>query len=98
MCFLFIRESSEYEQYGYLFMEAPSQDPEEMCLLLAHQNSSETSGKNGYFDHVTVSLHIVYTANQETLAVIDFQNGEQQSRSGSDKKRRNRLFIKIPLG
>ena len=23
--------------------------------------------------------------------VIDFQNGEQQSRSGSDKKRRNRL-------
>ena len=25
------------------------------------------------------------------LAVIDFQNGEQRSRSGSDKKRRNRL-------
>ena len=25
------------------------------------------------------------------LAVIDFPNGEQQSRSGSDKKRRNRL-------
>ena len=25
------------------------------------------------------------------LAVIDFQTGEQQSRSGSDKKRRNRL-------
>ena len=25
------------------------------------------------------------------LAVIDFQNGEQQSRSGSDKKRRSRL-------
>ena len=25
------------------------------------------------------------------LAVIDFQNGEQQSRSGSGKKRRNRL-------
>ena len=25
------------------------------------------------------------------LAVIDFQNGEQQSRSGSDEKRRNRL-------
>ena len=67
----------------------------------------------GYFDRVddrvTVSLQILYTANQETegsqdrlratcraparlwLAVIDFQNGEQQSRSGSDKKRRNRL-------
>ena len=25
------------------------------------------------------------------LAVIDFQNGELQSRSGSDKKQRNRL-------
>ena len=57
--------------------------------------------KNGYF--VTFSLHILHTAKdwglRETcrapariwLAVIDFQNGEQQSRSGSDKKRRNRL-------
>ena len=81
----------------------------------------------GYFDRVTDSLHILYTANQETegfqdlltvkldvlfylafrasvalrvtccapariwLAVIDFQNSEQQSRSGSDKKRRSRL-------
>ena len=73
----------------------------------------------GYFDRVddrvTVSLQILYTANQETegsqdrlrasvalratrraparlwLAVIDFQNGEQQSRSGLDKKRRNPL-------
>ena len=88
----------------------------------------------GYFDRVddrvTVSLQILYTANQETegsqdrltvftrhfvprlpfgrrssvalratcraparlwLAVIDFQNGQQQSRSGSDKKRRSRL-------
>ena len=57
----------------------------------------------GYFDRVTVSLHILYTANQETegsqdrltsrlsLAVIDFQNDEHQSRSGSEKKRRNRL-------
>ena len=60
----------------------------------------------GYFgrvdDRVTVSLQILYTANLALratcraparlwLAVIDFQNGEQQSRSGSDKKRRNRL-------
>ena len=32
--------------------------------------------------------------------VIDFQNGEQQSRSGSDKKRRNRLhkIHKDPIG
>ena len=97
-----------------------AQGPEEMCLSLKHQNLSKTSEKMGYFDRVTVSLHILYTANQETegsqdrlfhsalrasvalratcraparlwLAVIDFQNGEQQSRSGSDKKRRNRL-------
>ena len=34
------------------------------------------------------------------LAVIDFENGEQQSRSGSDKKRRNRLqqIHKDPIG
>ena len=99
-----------------------------MCLSLEHQNPSKTSEKMGYFDSVTVSLHILCTANQETeglqdrltvqykirnlsvfysalrarrpsvvlravrkLAVIDFQNGEQQSRSGSVKKRRNRL-------
>ena len=68
-----------------------------MCLSLEHQNPSKTSEKMGYFDRVTVSLHILLTANQETeglqdrLTVIDFQNGEQQSRSGSDKKRRNRL-------
>ena len=91
------------------------QGPEEMCLSLQHQNPSKTSEIMGYFDRiddrVTVSLHILYTANQETegsralvalratcralarlwLVVIDFQNGEQQSRSGSDKKRRNRL-------
>ena len=39
---------------------------EEMCSLLAHQNPSKTSGKMGYFDRVTVSVHILYTANQET--------------------------------
>ena len=37
-----------------------------MCLLLEHQNPSKTSEKMGYFDRVTVSLHILYTANQET--------------------------------
>ena len=47
-------------------MHCVSQGPEEMCLLLAHQNPSKTSGKLGYFDRVTVSLHILYTANQET--------------------------------
>ena len=43
------------------------QGPEEMCLLLEHQNRSKTSEKMGYFFYrVTVSLHILYTANQET--------------------------------
>ena len=37
-----------------------------MCLLLEHQNPSKTSEKMGYFDPVTVSLHILYTTNQET--------------------------------
>ena len=43
-----------------------SQGPEEMCLSLEHQNPSKTSEKMGYFDRVTVSLHILLTANQET--------------------------------
>ena len=42
------------------------QGPEEMCLFLEHQNPSKTSEKMGYFDRVTVSLHILLTANQET--------------------------------
>ena len=37
-----------------------------MCLSLEHQNLSKTSEKMGYFDCVTVSLHILYTANEET--------------------------------
>ena len=37
-----------------------------MCLLLEHENPSKTSEKMGYFDPVTVSLHILYTTNQET--------------------------------
>ena len=43
-----------------------TQGPEEMCLSLEHQNPSKTSEKMGYFDRVTVSSHILYTANQET--------------------------------
>ena len=43
-----------------------SQGPEEMCLSLDHQNPSKTFEKMGYFDRVTVSLHILLTANQET--------------------------------
>ena len=40
-----------------------------MCLSLEHQNPSKTSEKMDYFDHVddrvTLSLHILYTPNQE---------------------------------
>ena len=36
-----------------------TQGPEEMCLSLEHQNPSKTSEKMGYFDRVTVSLHIL---------------------------------------
>ena len=41
-----------------------SQGPEEMCLSLEYQNPSKTSEIMGYFDRVTVSLHVLYTANQ----------------------------------
>ena len=37
-----------------------------MCFSLEHQNPSKTSEKMGYFDRITVSSHILYTANQET--------------------------------
>ena len=42
-----------------------------MCLSLEHQNPSKLRSEiMSYFDrvddHVTVSLHILYTANQET--------------------------------
>ena len=46
--------------------EAEAQGPEEKCLSLEHQNPSKTSEKMGYFDRVTVSLHIILTTNQET--------------------------------
>ena len=56
-----------------------------MCLLLEHQNPLKTSEKMGYFDRVddriTVSLHILYTANQETEGSQDrlkVQNTERQ--------------------
>ena len=45
-----------------------TQGPEETCLSLEHQNPSKTFQKMGYFDRVTVSsLHILYTANRETV-------------------------------
>ena len=56
-----------------------SQGPEEICLSLEHQNPSKTSEIMGYFDRVddrvTVSLHILYTANQETEGSQDQLTG-----------------------
>ena len=53
-----------------LLNQSEPQGPEEMCLSLEHQNPSKTSEIMGYFDRVddrvTVSLQILYTANQET--------------------------------
>ena len=77
-----------------------------MCLSLEHQNPSKTSEKNWVilialqFPH---TFDIPQTKRLRArkiglrapariwLAVIDFQNGEQQNRSGSDEKTRNRL-------
>ena len=36
-----------------------TQGPHEMCLSLENQNPSKTTEKVGYFDRVTVSLHIL---------------------------------------
>ena len=49
-----------------LTLKRLAQGPKEMCLSLEHQNPSKTSEKMGYFDGVTVSSHILYTAKQET--------------------------------
>ena len=105
-----------------------------MCLLLEHQNLSQTSEKMGYFDRVQflyaegpffnfyflslslffffffysalralIALRVTCSVPARIwLAVIDFQNGKQQSRSGSDTVRSEEIvysrFIKIPLG
>ena len=74
-----------------------SQGPEEMCLSLEHQNPSKTSEKMGYFDRVTVSLHILSlratccAPARIWLAVIDL--GQIRSEEIIYSR-----FIKIPLG
>ena len=45
--------------YFSIVLPIKAQGPEEMCLSLEHQNPSKTSEKMGYFDRVTVSLHIL---------------------------------------
>ena len=79
------------------------QGPEEMCLSLEHQKPSKTSEKWV----ILIALQFRYTFYRPQtkrlrarkmriwLAVIDFQNGEEQSRSGADKKRRCRAPARI---
>ena len=49
---------SSFSSASFSKLPETTQGPEEMCLSLEHQNPSKTSGKMGYFDRVTVSLHI----------------------------------------
>ena len=53
------RQDSGQKNISYTRNPKKSQGPEEMCLSLEHQNPSKTSEKMGYFDRVTVSLHIL---------------------------------------
>ena len=66
----FQADSGHLDSGNWLGYETESslltQGPEEMCLSLEHQNPSKTSEKMGYCNRVTVSSHILYTANQET--------------------------------
>ena len=55
---------SSFSSASFSKLPETTQGPEEMCLSLEHQNPSKTSEKMGYFDRVTVSLHILLTANQ----------------------------------
>ena len=90
------RACARATRYGVKIALVRSHGPEEMSLSLEHQNPSKTSEKMGYFDRVTVSLHILQTANQETEGSQDRRGYGLRllifkSRCGSDKKRRNRL-------
>ena len=50
---------SEKSECHLHLLSTPTQGPEEICLSLEHQSPSKTSEKMGYFDRVTVSLHIL---------------------------------------
>ena len=88
------------------------QGPKEMCLSLEHQSPSKTSEIMGYFDRfddrVTVSLHIRYTANQETegsqdrltvrLLIFKMANNKVDLGQIRSEEIVYSRFIKIPLG
>ena len=79
------------------------QGPEEMWLSLEHQNPSKTSEIMGYFDRVddriTVSLHILYTANHSLwLLIFKMANNKVDARQIRSEEIVYSRFIKIPLG
>ena len=50
----------------------------------------------GYFDRVTVSLHILYTANQETEGSQDRLKGMFLVEQASVGRDENRALLKMP--
>ena len=91
---------------GDLFVVRTSKPVENLRLSVWEKKSKEREGKGGggggegFFRsrsaysvlRASVALRATCRAPARIwLAVIDVQNGEQQSRSGSDKKRRNGL-------
>ena len=90
---------------GDLFVVRTSKPVENLRLSVWEKKSKEREGKGGegggggsfslkigLLGIPCLSLRATCRAPARIwLAVIDFQNGEQQSRSGSDKKRRNGL-------
>ena len=76
-------------------------------MSLEHQNPSKISEKMGHFDCVTISLHILYTANQETegsqrgyglrLLIFKMATYKDLGQTRSEEIAYNR-FIKMPLG
>ena len=57
--FCHLRSPAWLRQTSHSTPRLCTQGPEQMCLSLEHQNPSKTSEKMGYFDCVTVSLHIL---------------------------------------
>ena len=53
------KEEERFQMNKQTNKKKKNEGPEEMCLSLEHQNPSKASEKMGYFDRVTVSLHIL---------------------------------------
>ena len=61
-----------------------TQGPEDMCLL-EYQNPSKTSEKMGYFNRITVSLHILTkTLRARKIALQYIKYGKGGNKFGAD--------------